>query len=69
MTESLSANELILREERDFIQRLRFDHIADTESNLSFIKSKVKNCAKEGVEVGGFVLVCLKSGKYKSRLK
>ena len=26
------------------------DHIADTESNLSFIKSKVKGCAKEGVE-------------------
>ena len=28
------------------------DHVADTESNLSFIKSKIKTCAKEGVEEG-----------------
>ena len=28
------------------------DHVADTESNLSFIKSKIKACAKEGVEEG-----------------
>ena len=26
------------------------DHVADTESNISFIKSKIKRCAKEGVE-------------------
>ena len=28
------------------------DHIADTESNISFIKSKIKKCAKEGIEQG-----------------
>ena len=28
------------------------DHIADTVTNLSFIKSRVKGCAKEGVEEG-----------------
>ena len=28
------------------------DHVADTESNLSFIKSKIKTCAREGVEEG-----------------
>ena len=28
------------------------DHIADTETNVSFIKSRVKNCAKEGVDEG-----------------
>ena len=26
------------------------DHVAGTESNISFIKSKIKRCAKEGVE-------------------
>ena len=26
------------------------DHIADTESNVSFVKSKIKRCAKEGLE-------------------
>ena len=26
------------------------DHVADTESNISFVKSKIKKCAKEGVE-------------------
>ena len=69
-------NELIAKEESDFIQRLEkelvklayegigfylpmvvIDHIAHTESNLSFIKSKVKGCAKEGVEEGeGLIL-------------
>ena len=28
------------------------DHIADTVTNLSFIKSRIKGCAKEGVEEG-----------------
>ena len=28
------------------------DHIADTVTNLSFIKSRVKGCAREGVEEG-----------------
>ena len=28
------------------------DHIADTECNLSFIESRVKGCAREGVEEG-----------------
>ena len=28
------------------------DHIADTVTNLSFIKSRVKGCAKEGLEEG-----------------
>ena len=67
----MTADKLILREEKDFIQRLErvliklanegigfnlpmvvTNYIADTESNLSFIKSKVKNCAKEGIENG-----------------
>ena len=26
------------------------DHVADTESNISFVKSKIKKCAKDGVE-------------------
>ena len=26
------------------------DHVADTESNISFVKSKIKKCAKEAVE-------------------
>ena len=28
------------------------DHIADIESNLSFIKSKINKCAREGIEQG-----------------
>ena len=28
------------------------DHVADTESNISFVKSQIKKCAKEGVENG-----------------
>ena len=67
----MTADELILREEKDFIQRLEreliklankgigfnlptvvTDHISDTESNLSFTKSKVNNCTKEGIGDG-----------------
>ena len=35
-----------------YLPKVVIDHIADTETNLSFIKSRVKSCAKEGVDEG-----------------
>ena len=28
------------------------DHVADTEENLSWVKSKIKKCAREGIKEG-----------------
>ena len=28
------------------------DHVADTEENLSWVKSKIKRCAREGIKEG-----------------
>ena len=66
-----TAEDLIVEEEENFIQRFEVeliklaiegvafnlpavvvDHIANTEENLSWVKSKIKKCAREGIKEG-----------------